>query len=121
MLNGGSTVPEVALAYGRTERCIRDLRNKYHNTGKTEDKPRSGRPWRLFLHQKKITYRKARAALKVEYSELAKLGSFVTQDGTPLEPPSRSTLYRCLKGRGLTNSLCKKRLKLNRGQALKRY
>jgi transposase len=44
MLNGGSTVPEVALAYGRTERCIRDLRNKYHNTGKTEDKPRSGRP-----------------------------------------------------------------------------
>ncbi|KAI0621291.1 hypothetical protein TUN199_06740, partial [Pyrenophora tritici-repentis] len=44
MLAGGCTVPEVALAYGRTERCIRDLRNKHRQTGKTEDKPRSGRP-----------------------------------------------------------------------------
>jgi transposase len=99
MLAGGCTVAEVAKAYGRSDRCIRDLRTKYHQTGTTADKPRSGRPPVLSLHQKKIICRKARAAPKIEYSELAKDGVFVNQDGTSLKPPSRSTLYRVLKGR----------------------
>jgi transposase len=112
MLAGGCTVVEVAKAYSRSERCIRDLRTKYHQTGTTADKPRSGRPPIISLHQKKIIYRKARAAPKIEYSELAKEGVFVNPDGTPLKPPSRSTLYRILKERGLANSPCKKRPKL---------
>jgi transposase len=76
----------------------------------------------LYFHfiRKQIIYRKARAAPKIEYSELVKAGTFVTVDGTPLKPPSRSTLYRCLKRLGLTKFPCKKRPKLNRGHALKR-
>lgn len=45
---------------------------------------------------------------------------FIDQNGTPLESPSRSTLYRLLKRRGLTNHHCKKRPKLNRGHIMKR-
>jgi transposase len=120
MLAGGCTVVEVARAYGRSDRCIRDLRTKYHQTGTTADKPRSGRPPILSLHQKKIIYQKACAAPKMEYSELSKEGVFVNPDGTPLKPPSHSTLYRMLKDRGLTKSPCKKRPKLNRGHALRR-
>jgi uncharacterized protein (DUF433 family) len=33
MLRSGSTIPEVADAYGRTDRAIRDLRKKYNQTG----------------------------------------------------------------------------------------
>jgi hypothetical protein len=35
MLNGGIPVKEVALAYGRSDRCIRKIRQKYHQTGIT--------------------------------------------------------------------------------------
>jgi transposase len=74
MLAGGCTVPEVAKVYGRSDCCIRDLRTKYHQTGTTADKARSGRPPVLLLHQKKIICRKARAHPKIEYSKLAKHG-----------------------------------------------
>jgi transposase len=117
MLRSGSTIPEVADAYGRTDRAIRDLRKKYNQTGSVQDKPRSGRPPILSTHQKKILYRKARSKPKIEYSELRKDGIFVNADGTLSKPPSRTTLYRLLKGRGLTNHRCKKRPKFNRGHA----
>jgi hypothetical protein len=41
-------------------------------------------------------------------------------DGTPSKAPSHSTLYRSLKGHGLTNPRSKVRPKLNQGHALKR-
>ena len=120
MLLAGATVKEVAHHYSRTDRCIRKIHQKYRKTGIIQDKPRSGRPPVLSLAQKKIIYRKARAAPKIEYLELAKEATFVNTQGTPSKPPSRSTLYRFLKARGLTNFPCKKRPKLNRGHALKR-
>jgi transposase len=120
MLYSGMGVVEVAKHYGRTERCIRDLRTKYSQTGTTKDKPRSGRPPILSLHQKKIIYQKARAVPKLEYSELAKVGTFVNADGTPSKPPSHATLYGTLKRQGLSNYRCKVHPKLNRGHALKR-
>jgi hypothetical protein len=120
MLQGGCTVKEVAEAINRSVRAVRELRKKYHQTGTIQDKPRSGRPPVLSLNQKKIIYRAARKALKIEYSELAKVAIFVDSDSTPLKPPSRSTLYRYLKARGLGNFPCKVRPKLNRAHALKR-
>jgi hypothetical protein len=74
----------------------------------------------LSLHQKKLIYRKARAQPKIEYENLVEVNTFVNADGTPPKALSRSTLYRCLKERGLTNYRCKKRPELNRGHALKR-
>jgi transposase len=103
MLYSGMGVVEVAKHYGRTERCIQNLRTQYSQTGTTKDKPRSGRPPILSLYQKKIIYRKARAAPKLEYSELAKVGTVVNADGTPSKPPSHATLYRTLKIQGLSN------------------
>jgi transposase len=44
ILRGGYTIAEVANAYGRTDRAIRDLRKKYTQTGSVQDKPRSGQP-----------------------------------------------------------------------------
>jgi transposase len=120
MLRGGYTTDEVANAYGRTDRAIRDLRKKYTQTGSVQDKPRSGRPPMLSTQQKKILYRKARSKPKIEYSELCKDGIFVDTEGTPTKAPSRTTLYRLLKRRGLTNHRGKKRPKFNRGHAAKR-
>lgn len=50
---------------------MRGLWKKYRQTGTTADKPRSGRPPILSLHQKHIIYRKAVAQPKIEYKELA--------------------------------------------------
>jgi hypothetical protein len=65
-------------------------------------------------------YRKARAAQKLEFLELAEVGVLVQPDGTTSKPPSYSTLYRTLKRGGLTNHRSKKRPKLNRGHVAKR-
>jgi transposase len=107
MLQSGATVTEVAYAYGRTDRCIRKIHQKYRQTGTTQDKPRSGRPSVLSLAHKKIIYREVRAAPKIEYSELQQESIFVNHKGTPSKPPSRSTLYRELRRRGLTNHKAK--------------
>ena len=102
-LSAGATFQECADTYGRTQRCIRDLWKKYHQTDTTEDKPRSGRPPILSLHQKKIVYRKARAQPKIEYKALAEVGVLVNSDGTSAKPPSHSTLYRYLEKKALPN------------------
>jgi transposase len=117
MLNGGILVKEVALAYGRSDRCIRKICQKYYQTGTTQDKPRLGWPLLLLLAQKKVIYRKVWAALKIEYSKLAQEAIFVNHEGTPSKLPSCSTLYWELCRRGLTNHKAKKRLKFNCGHA----
>lgn len=120
MLHGGATVAQVADTFGRSERGIRDIRQRYQQTGKTTDQPRSGRPPILSHYQKKIIYRKARAEPKITYKELAKVAVVVNPDGTSSKPPSYPTLRRYLKRQGLTKSPCKKRPKLNRSHALRR-
>jgi transposase len=116
----GVSVAELVAEFGWSPNCILTTIQigKTHST--TLEAPRSGRPPILSLHQKKIIYQRARAAPKIEYSELAKVGVFVTAEGTPSKPPSRSTLYQCLKRQGLSNFCCKKRPKLNRMHVLKR-
>jgi transposase len=120
MIISGCSITEAAEAYDWPVRTIHHLYKKYLQTGTTQDRPRSGRPPVLSVNQKKIIYRKARAAPKIEYSKLIEEGVFVNADGTASKPPSKSTLYRALKRRGLTNYRCKVRPKLNRGHALKR-
>ena len=44
MLNGGCGTKEVSEQYGSTQRAVRDLYKRYHQTGASIDKPRSGRP-----------------------------------------------------------------------------
>jgi transposase len=117
MLQSDATVKEVAHAYGRTNRCICKIHQKYRQTGTTQDKTCSGRPLVLSLAQKKIIYKKVRAAPKIEYSELQHESMFVNHEGTPLKPPSCSTSYWELRRRGLTNHKAKKRPKFNYGHA----
>jgi hypothetical protein len=65
--------------------------------------------------------RKARAALKIKYLELAKEGEVGNADRTTLKLLSYCTLYRVLKRKGLTNYCYKKRPKLTCKHARKRY
>jgi transposase len=74
---GGAALKEIATRFGRTPQGISQLIRKHDSTGTVQDKPRSGRPPILLLHQKKTIYRKARAQPKIEYSELAKAGVFI--------------------------------------------
>jgi transposase len=113
-------VRELADEFERGVQTIRDTIKRWNLHQTTSDLPRSGRKPMLSLHQKKLIYRKARAQPKIEYENLVEVGTFVNADGTLSKAPSRSTLYRCLKERGLTNYRCKKRPKLNQGHALKR-
>jgi transposase len=117
---GGAALKEIATRFGRTPQGISQLIRKHDSTGTVQDKPRSGRPPILLLHQKKTIYRKARAQPKIEYSELAKAGVFIHQDGTSSKLPSHSTLYRVLKSKLLAKYRCKNRPKLTREHAQKR-
>jgi transposase len=80
MLASGVAVKEVAHAYGRTDRCIRKIRQKYRQTGSTDDLPRSGRLPILSKQQKKIIYREVCTALKIEYLQLAQEAIFVNAE-----------------------------------------
>jgi transposase len=71
MLTGGVAVKEVAHAYGRIDRCIQNICQKYRQTGSTNDLPCSGRPPILSEQQRKTVYRKVCAASKMEYLQLA--------------------------------------------------
>jgi hypothetical protein len=120
MIISGCSITEAAEAYGRPVSTIHHLYKKYLQTGTTQDRPCSRRPPVLSVNQKRIIYRKACAAPKIEYSKLIEEGVFVNADGTASKPPSKSTLYCALKRRGLTNYQCKVHPKLNRRHALKR-
>jgi transposase len=120
MLISVCSITEAAEANGRPVSTIHHLYKKYLQTGTTQDRPCSGRPPVLSVNQKRIIYRKACAALTIEYSKLIEEGVFVNADGTASKPPSKSTLYCTLKRRGLTNYRRKVRPKPNRRHALKR-
>jgi transposase len=107
----GASIKKLAAGFGWSESAIKYTIRTYSPTT-TQKKPRSGCLHILSLHQKKIIYRKAHAAPKIEYSELAKVGTSVNADVTPLKPPSHSTLYRAIKRHGLSNFRCKVRPKL---------
>jgi transposase len=113
-------VKELAAEFGRSEGAIKYTIRIYAKRGITQEQPCSSRPPILLLHQKKIIYRKIRATLKIECSELSQVAVLVNPDRTTSKPPSRSTLYRLMKRRGLTNFRCKKRPKLNCGHAIRR-
>jgi hypothetical protein len=115
----GASIKELAAEFGQSESPIKYTICTYSPTT-TQEKPHCGCLHILELHQKKIIYCKARAASKIEYSELAKVGTFVNADGTPLKPPSHSTLYWALKRHGLSNFRCKVRSKLSSVHARKR-
>jgi hypothetical protein len=106
----GASIKELASEFGQSESAIKYTIRTYSPTT-TQEAPRSGRPHILSLDQKKIIYRKARAAPKIEYSELT--STFVNADGTTLKPPSHSTLYWAPKRYGLSNFRCKVRPKLS--------
>ena len=44
MLNAGMTMNVVVMNIGCSTRAIRHLRQRFHATGRTKDRPRSGRP-----------------------------------------------------------------------------
>jgi hypothetical protein len=118
MLQGGCTVHECAEACGCTTCWIWNLRKKYITTGTTQEEPCSGQSSMLSVLQKKIIYRKVRAAPKIEYSELAVHSVLVNLDRTTLKSPSKTILWRALESHGLTNYCCKKRPKLSCTHAL---
>ena len=120
MLDGGCSTAEVAAAFHRDPSTIRRLHQKYSTTATTADKPRSGRPTILSRHQKKLIYRAARRAPKIEYKDLIKAATIVQPDGTPSRPPSKSTLYRMLRRLNIVKYRCRKRPKLTPQHARKR-
>jgi transposase len=116
--DAGVSVRELADEFERGVQTIQDTIKRWNLHQTTSDLPRSGRKLMLSLHQKKLIYRKARAQPKIEYKNLVEVSTFVNADGTLSKAPSRSTLYQCLKERGLTNYRCKKRPKLTGGMLL---
>ena len=117
----GVEISELAAEFGCSMSAIKYTIRTYSQRATTQDRPRSGRPPILSRRQKKIVYRKARAQPKIEYSELAEEAQFYSPNGTPSAPPSRSTLYRELRRRGLHNRRCKKRPNLTRKSAYVRF
>lgn len=101
MSEAGATLGELSQLFGCARSTVHYTIKRHTNHHTIKDLPRSGRPSKLSPHEKRILHRKARASPKIEYSELATAATFVNAQGIPSKPPSRSTLYRCLKGLGL--------------------
>jgi transposase len=116
---GGAPLKEIAEYFDRTPRRIGKILKKYHNTGTTQDEPRPGRPKLIDRHQSELIYRAVRKDPKIEYEKLREVAQVFPLEAPPWNPPSRSTVYRELKGLGPTNHCYKKRPKLDRGHALK--
>jgi IS30 family transposase len=115
-----ASLAELATEFERSKSTIHDTIKRWQLYQTTTNLPYSSCPSRLLSYTKKIRYRKARAAPKIKYLELAKEGEVVNADRTTSKLPSRRTLYRVLKRKGLTNYCCKKRPKLTRKHARKR-
>jgi transposase len=116
----GCTLNELAHEFQRSVSAIRYTLRTYPNAATTQEKPRSGRPHILSERQKRMVKRAVQKAPTIEYSELKEVGVMVDAKGTPSKPPSRSTLYRTLKGQGLTNFRPIKRPKLTPEHARQR-
>jgi transposase len=116
----GCTIAELVKEFGRSESAIKYTIRTYDPAITTQEKPRFRRPHMLSARTKKIIYRKARSTLKISYAELAEAAQVYSPNSTPLRPPSRRTLYRVLKQRGLTNHPCKERPKLTSARATRR-
>jgi transposase len=82
----GALLAELAFEFERSKSTIHDTIKRYLLHQTMSDLPCSGRPPRLSSRTKKIIYRKARAAPKIEYSELAKEGVVVNADGVTKQP-----------------------------------
>ena len=104
----GVSVTKLAARYNRSESAIRYTIKTYTSRSTTQEQPRSGRPSVLSRHQQKLVYRAARKTPKLEYHDLQKAAPLVDLDTPTQKPPSRSTLYRCLKRQGLTNHRTKR-------------
>jgi hypothetical protein len=120
MLRSGSTTGKIAAHFRCSPQAIQNLQKKFIKTGTTEDRPCTGHAPILLLLQKKIIYKKVHATSKVEYLQLANFTVFVYPDGTTSKPPSRTTLWRIMKGHGLTKHCCKKQPKLTKRHARER-
>jgi transposase len=116
----GCSAASSAAEFGCSERTVRRTLQEASTHHNGLEKPRSGRPSILSEHEERCIYRAVRAAPKIEYKELLEVTTIHYPDGTTSKPPSRSTLYRMLKRRGLTNFKAKKRPKLTRARALAR-
>jgi transposase len=99
----GVSIAELANEFGRSSSAIKYTLRTYANRSNTLDKPRSGRPPILSDRAMRSLVRKARASDKIEYGELAKVAQGQDPDGESAKLPSRATLYRALKKKGLTN------------------
>jgi hypothetical protein len=112
-------VRELVGEFGKSANCIRTTIQLAKTCNTTQEAPCSGQVSILSRHQKKIIYRKACAAPKIEYSQLTEVRVFANPDWFITKPPSCSTLYRVLEGRGLTSFCCKKHPKITQGHALR--
>lgn len=119
--DAGVSTEELVAEFQRDATTIRRTIRNAKKRGTTEEAARSGRPSLLSLTQKKLLYRKVRSEPKTEYSELSKHAQLALPNGTFSSAPSRSTIYRHLKQRDLTNRRCKIRPKLTQARARLRW
>ena len=105
----GCSTAELAAEFGCSARTVRRTLQEAPTHYNGLEKPRSGRPSILSEHEERRIHRAVRAAPKIEYKELLEVTTIHYSDGTTSKPPSRTTLYRMPKRRGLTNYKAQKR------------
>lgn len=114
-----TTLSEPSQLFGCARSTIHYTIKRHANHHTTKDLLRSSRPSKPSLCEKEIMCWKARAALKIGYSELAAAATFVHAKVSFSKPPSHITPYWCLKDFDLNNSRYGVIPKLNKDQALK--
>jgi transposase len=119
--SAGVSTEELVKEFDRDPTTIRRVaRSATTRTTTTRARGR-GRPPILSRHQKKLVHQALRKNPKIQYKELQEVAQIALPDSTLTPAPSRSTLYRVIKQTGIIHRPCRKRPKLTRSRALRRW
>lgn len=107
----GATIPQLMAEFHCSRNAVRNTLTRWKQHHTLESLPRSGRPKILTDYEERKLHRASRKHPNLKYEDLVVEATLDTPTPQRPAPPSRSTMYRSLKGKDLTKSRCKKKPK----------
>ena len=109
----GASIQNLAEEFGCHRNTISKTINRYKQHNTLRSLPRTGRPEATTVREKRVLYQIARKIPKINYRNLRDDAGLQHQQ----KPPSRTTMYRILKKKGLINHRSATRPKLDESHA----
>lgn len=116
----GFTIKETCAIVNCSRTTIQETMRRWRKHHTTQDLPRSGRPKITHIREDRALYRNIRKDPEIKYRDLAKAAALDQESPLRQTPPSKATMYRRLKLKGLHKYKSPKRPRLKPEHAQKR-